>query len=506
MKRKSILYITALIMPVLLMTGCQPTPDIPPVVNRSAGLSPEVVIAPVEGNGTKKIEAPTVWSEELVKGEGRVVVQADEVKLEIPEIQNTPILEIQERVFDDSLLLQMTDYFVGDSSLYAVPAMTKEELNFWLERIENREGIYGHPDEKPWISSEISNIRELIKMAPDTSERKYVRPEFTYAALSEYEYVIMGKRTEGTEPDTFQAIASDNGALILAETRNENSGTIAHFSYQLGSYLDLAYLERVEEDFDRLLEREDAEERWMGEYRTFIKKLREKICSAEMELKPETAMRYAQQCLEDLEITELEMTDIRPCVVTADSLKWDKMNVDWDKTESGYVVQFARSCGGLAAEIPSGSFYHYDALPEKTYAPYFLPESITMVFTAEGLQIFEWDNMASLSKVIAENTKLLSFDKIKEKFAQHLFYAAAAQDENTERNVDVKEVYVVDEVRLTAYYSEAYGNPQNAWVVPIWFFAYDYYRTVDGKERYVAKVSTMIQAIDGGYIQPIRGN
>ena len=129
-----------------------------------------------------------------------------------------------------------------------------------------------------------------------------------------------------------------------------------------------------------------------------------------------------------------------------------------------------------------------------------------MVITAEGVQIFEWDNMASLSKVIAENTRLMPFDEIKEKFAQHLFYAAAAQDENVERSADVKETYVVDKVCLTAYYSEAYGNPKNAWVVPAWLFTYDYYRTVEGKERFVAKVSTMIHAIDGGYIQLIYGN
>lgn len=504
--KKDIIYFVVFLIPALFMAGCQPTPDTPPVVNRSEGLSPEAVMAPIEGDVAKEIEAPDIWNEEIIKGEGRVVILADEVELEIPEIQNTPILEIQEREFDNSLLSLLTDYFAGNSSLYAVPAMTKEELSYWSERIENRKGIYGHPDEKPWISSELLNIRELLEKAPDTSEREYVRPEFTSAAFSEYEYVRMGRRTDGTDPDTFQAIVSENGALIMAETRNENRGTTAHFGYQKGGYLDLTYLERAEADFVQMLEREDADLIWLEEYRTFIEKLRDGIQEVETELKPEIALRYAEKCQEDLEITELTMTEISPCIVTADSLKWDKMNVNWEKAKSGYVVQFSRKCGELAAKMPSGAFYHYDTLPEKTYAPYFYPEMITMVITAEGVQIFEWDNMASLSKVIAENTRLMPFDEIKEKFAQHLFYAAAAQDENVERSADVKETYVVDKVCLTAYYSEAYGNPKNAWVVPAWLFTYDYYRTVEGKERFVAKVSTMIHAIDGGYIQLIYGN
>ena len=38
-----------------------------------------------------------------------------------------------------------------------------------------------------------------------------------------------------------------------------------------------------------------------------------------------------------------------------------------------------------------------------------------MIITKEGLQLFEWTNLAKKKEAIAENTKLLSFDEIKEK-------------------------------------------------------------------------------------------
>ena len=36
-----------------------------------------------------------------------------------------------------------------------------------------------------------------------------------------------------------------------------------------------------------------------------------------------------------------------------------------------------------------------------------------MVFTENGLQVFEWDYMAKNGRVIADNTKLLPFEEIR---------------------------------------------------------------------------------------------
>ena len=490
-----------LLLLLLFLAGCQPTPEISPVVNRSEGIPDSAYIEPLEGEERKQVEAPAVWTEEIQKGEGRITILAEQVKPQIPEIQNTPVLEIQEKEFDQELLCRLTDYFTKGSLLYEVPAMTKEELIFWEERIQNRRGIYGYPSERAFLSSELTRIRELIEKAPEVSERNDVQPQFCEAVLSEYEYVRTGKPIDNTEPDTFEAVVQNNGALIWAERKQEQSGTSSSFAYRKGSYLDTGYLESAEETFERLLEQGDADEEWIKEYRIFLNTLRHEIESTDLKQRQEAVIKQAEEVLADLEITELTLADIRPCIVTEESLKWDSMNVDWSKAERGYAVEFARSCGSLTASLPGGAFYYYDALPEKTYSPELFPESVILVFAGQELRIFEWNHMAVLTKVVAENTKLLSFDEIKERFAQHLFYTAAAQDENAGRDVKVTETYVVSEVRLTAYYSEAYGSPGNAWVVPVWLFTYDYYRTINGEQRYVAKVNTMIQAIDGGYIQ-----
>ena len=50
--------------------------------------------------------------------------------------------------------------------------MTKSELEYYRDKIENRKGIYGNPQESAWISMELSNIKELIEEAPETVEKR----------------------------------------------------------------------------------------------------------------------------------------------------------------------------------------------------------------------------------------------------------------------------------------------------------------------------------------------
>ena len=103
MNQKRNIIFCAVFLSVLFLSGCQPTPEIPPVVNRSEGISDESVLEPLEGDERKPIDAPLVWTEEIYKGEGRVIIQSEQVELKIPEVQNTPVLEVQEEEFDEEL-------------------------------------------------------------------------------------------------------------------------------------------------------------------------------------------------------------------------------------------------------------------------------------------------------------------------------------------------------------------------------------------------------------------
>lgn len=486
----------------LFLSGCRSTPEIPPVVNRSEGGIQNSVIEPEKEGELKEISAPAVWNETIDKGEGRVLIQAENTEVVVPEVQNTPVVEVEAMDFDTALLERMVAFFAGNSKIYKRPQMTKTELEYYRDKIENREGIYGNPQESAWISMELSNINELIEEAPETVKKEYIRLEFTCAQTSEYRYVRAGEKEEETEKkDHFYAVAEDTGAQIEAGRKEYDSGE-NFFYYRNGDYLDSEYLESVKLDIETLKEKANLDPEWFSSYEAFAGNLEQRL--KENTLDQEKIKHAADRILKDLGITELSAVGVRPCVWSEKSLQWDKMEIDWETAKDALVIEYARTSGGLSSKLPdSAAFYYYeDGLPEKTYAPAFLPESLIMVFTENGLQIFEWDHMAKMVRVIADNTKLLPFEEIKERFAQHVFYGAASADANMESSIKMKEKYVVTEVRLMSFYTEAYGQPENAWMVPAWLFVYDHYIDTGGSERYLgSNICTLIHAVDGGYIE-----
>lgn len=401
----------------LFFSGCRPTPEIPPVVNRSEGGIQNSIIEPEKEGELKEISAPAVWNETIDKGEGRVLIQAENTEVVVPEVQNTPVVEVEAMDFDTALLERMVAFFFGNSKIYKRPQMTKTELEYYRDKIENREGVYGNPQESAWISMELSNINELIEEAPETVEKEYIYPEFTCAQTSEYRYVRAGEKEERAEKkDHFYAVAEDTGAQIEAGRKEDGSGE-NFFYYRNGDYLDSGYLESVKSDIETLKEKSNLDQEWFSSYEIFAGNLEQRL--KENTLDQEKIKHAADMILKDLGITELSAVDVRPCVWSEKSLQWDKMEIDWETAKDALVIEYARTSGGLSSKLPdSAAFYYYeDGLPEKTYAPAFLPESLIMVFTENGLQIFEWDHMAKMVRVIADNTKLLPFEEIKERFA-----------------------------------------------------------------------------------------
>lgn len=95
------------------LSGCRPTPEIPPVVNRSKGGIQDSVIEPEKEGELKEISAPEVWNEAIDKGEGRVLIQAENADVVVPEVQNTPVIEVEAMDFDTALLERMVTFLPG---------------------------------------------------------------------------------------------------------------------------------------------------------------------------------------------------------------------------------------------------------------------------------------------------------------------------------------------------------------------------------------------------------
>ena len=125
-----------------------------------------------------------------------------------------------------------------------------------------------------------------------------------------------------------------------------------------------------------------------------------------------------------------------------------------------------------------------------------------MIITKNGIKKFRWNNISVKKEKIAGNTKLLPFNKIKEKLAQHILYMQISDGGEQTKKEGLKFTYEIRDVKLRLGNISAYEDPKSVWLVPVWVFEMDRsweYKEQVNKESLPFEVT--LNAIDGGYIE-----
>lgn len=450
----------------------------------------------------------------MERRDGRVIIDAD-ADIKVPETSNTPILELAQTELTQQRLTELVRHFAGTKKLYKSPVPTKSELEAELTQIKNRGGDYGAPYWDSFIFGVQTRAMEMIELAPETAKLEYVDIGFSRPEQDIFNYILydadedIEKYTAETE---FHAKIEDTNdsleASVNAARYDETNGTSSHFSYQRGyvyaaddykkdkdaaeqfsSWVgtDLELLGKINEDW--LKEKQD----WLTEFEGLTENV---------SLDQKWAQEQAEQALSDLGIEDMGLAEVNTGVQIAETkpgLLLGTAIYDLSTAKSGYEFIYFRMLDGIPACLVNNGSIHVGTMENKPAAPAFYPEYISVFVTKEGVQSFTWENMAHVVGSVAENTKLLSFDEIKEKFADMINFYTMPDEETRYRN----EVYNVE---LRAGYMPAYGNPAHAWLVPAWFFEYDQYQSSNEDELENPGIQFQMSAVDGGYIPAAGGS
>jgi hypothetical protein len=489
----------------IFLCACQPTPETPPVIYRGEGLPAGSIIESVPKGQSKKIDAPAHWTEEVYCTENMVKINAD-ADIVVMDVSNTPVIELAQKPLTTDELERLVAYFAGDSNLLKKPDMTKEELKFQLEQLKARKGEYGLSYNNPGIAEAERRLEKMIEAAPDTIKKDDADVAFSISQkdLSESIWTKYDLKNKAQQTETeFRAVVETEKALqpeIFAVTYSEEAGTSSSFSYNHGTYITAEKIRSYESSIDyargtegtqwgRDKEITDAFERYCDEL--------EEIANGSAGTEDE-ARRVAEKVLSDLGISYMSLANIEKGVALhLPSSRWDREA--GEAAGAAYILTFYRNVGGLSAFNPYLAA-SYESLPEQVYRPPFLTEKITVVVTAEGLYAFLWENMAEEIRTVAENTKLLPFDAVKERFLEHMGYTAAWH--NLEPEDDYYWRYDVYRVELRSFTVPAFGRPDHAWMIPVWvFYAADYSKYGE-EDVHVSDEEIMMSALDGGFVSP----
>lgn len=495
----------------LTLAGCQATPKEDVVVNKGEGL-PEGALAE-EVSEPRFIEgAPEHWKESIDVGdEGRLTIEAD-ATVNIPEIINTPILELEPKEFTQKELESLVEYFAGDSKLYVNQYMTREELETRKKKIQSEEGEYGEDWAKQNKKKYLKNIDALLEKQPrDNPGKTYVSPSFENK-LTQREidnaYIRTGVEKDSNTTNNFKVIIEEGenaGGGFRAQTYDKEDGAMGVFHFytiQGESAFNEGYL-RDSKDLFQSSKAYGEDTPYNQSHGALLDALGEKI--EQPDEKEEDAIEIAKNLLKDLNIEGMEMEKTKgylylpeggPIYEDSEDAMW---NADIEAWKCGYEIVFSRGAEGIPTLI-----YHNGIIggstPDTLYTPSFAPESVTVRIGNGKILDFEWKNMSRVTKTIALNTNLVDFETIKNRFCDHVYYSSVAEA-TAHNDMGVSYQADVSDVRFGYCLVTAYEEPDKVWMVPSWTFEL-YVKGTYGDGNYSGSLTeyNCFNALDGGYI------
>lgn len=496
MKKKTYALVCIMSMSIGLMS-CAKTPQEEIVVDRSEGIPKESILEK-DDDVPKDLQIPNHWHERIERSDGFVTLEAD-CSPQIPEIYNTPVDVYEQLPLNDELLEELCDYFTDGNPLYEYPRMTKDQLESEKARMENYEGTWaslsGGLGATQYWQDQLSKMDQLIDEAPEKARTKdsikpiLMEPVQTerdfYDGVSDYYYDTDEKIGFTAKIDK----GNEKNPLIRAVSYSDKLGSTSNFLYSQGTFIDEEYLlPLIHENLDS----NNKNDAWLKT----LKEQMEEVPS----LSEEEALKEAKALLHELSITGFEVGSCVKAIGNRNTETWVLWDEDNPFNEVGFSIYFYRTLGdvmGYSQRSPE----ILEGIPETVYAPQFSAEKIQIIITKDGVQKFAWTNMSKKIDTVADNTKLLSFDEIKEKLADHLLYSTLADDGDELKDTGSKCIYNVINIQIRAANINAFEEPEKVWLVPVWVF--DLEKTGLTSAGEILKWGTetvVLNAIDGGFV------
>ena len=518
MLRKQLIILFFLLVSIIYLSGCQPTPAESVVMFRGDGLPKECIVDPIGSDNSIEVDAPDRWVIDTYRADGFVKIEAD-IDLDFPAINNIPVMEYEQIEMTDKELGELVHYFIGNSRVYDYPLLTKEELEYQDRKITNREGVYIEPGQSSKLARISAKITKEEETASNLIEKQYVDISFDYEKDNEYMRIIEdAENTKSTEKNSFRVLAETGekyDPFIKATKYNENAGTSSAFYYRKGAYLSsediddlfltVSYFEGSQNDpsLSASFDEQKNLDKYYNEIIDFINR---------QEQPTEAQASIAEKVLEDLSIEGFSIYSIEPCVaLNISDKRWDK-TFDSTTASNAYEFMYTRSINNISCFIPKGeksTTFSIDSTPEAVYKPFFGTENIKIVVADGEIYAFEWEYMSKSTNLITSNTKMLPFDICSGNAVNHIGYeianAIGIPPEGAEKTYMFK--YRITGVDLCYYYMTAYDNPERVWSIPVFVFSTDIYQRAYDPKTYLAigdrlafRGTVLIDALDGGFV------
>lgn len=501
---------------IVLLSGCQETPEESAVVSRAEGLSEDAAAEPLKEGETQTIELPAKWEETKKWNDDRWIFQAD-MALEPIETGNLPVVEMEPYAMSQEELEKLTAYFADGRELYVPKPDSREDYQKKLDRIQNMEGVYSVYTIDVLLSDETRMLREGLELATPEAELTDQKTEVRFgpremdpAEAATYKDYYSDEIETYDRDLYFSADVGENReSHITARKYDPDTGKTSSFEWIAGDELLLQKndIDRYKSIHSQYADASETDKKW--------EELLDR-CTAMMteeNIDEKTGQVKAEALLAELGIDGKIYACSEPALWFPSGTYEEDIaysyfdslwNADLSQAEPGYVYTFLNEVGGLPVDVQyGGGTWGTGEGESEAYAPAISVETVSVAVTRSGIKMFSWTGMAKEVSVVAENVKIQDFEKIQERIRQYISYCFPGN-----QPVDSTAVfyYELEEMSFGYTYIPAYENPDHVWAVPAWFLEFrNYYKEPEldgGKEEKAASwLSLTFNAMDGGVVK-----
>lgn len=416
--RAASLLLAALLLVACFTTACQPTPETPPVINKSDGALEQALDAIAQPE--QAYDAPETVVESFAAKDENVTINVD-AQVIVPAVAAFPVTVIAPDDISLDLIEKAAQVLMEGKTLYAPrTAMTKDEL---MQEILDLQQALANPQnsksdglnaDDPEIVEQtrrlfedrINIYQKQYEQAPDEYVRKEAALEFlpakAYAYPGSYEEDLALWKDSDDKQAQQLIDQYENGQKLVVDADLDDGyyGQITASNYS-GSGLRRNTFQFIKGQAYRPY---FGPEPSMGEMG---------LVAAPVPMTADEAADMALQAIGQMGIKD--MTLVQLWTVTA-SRGYAEQGAEGDAIQ--YTLTFRRTYGGLPV-INNAEGGDYVSTEER-YGPLYEHEYIRVIIGAGGIEHFYWQNPTRQVNIENTNVPLLPFEQIMDAFRQQM--------------------------------------------------------------------------------------
>lgn len=486
MNRKRLAICTVVLM--ILLTACQPTPEVEPVAQKDTEALIEQVEVAEEGvaDMAKAPETRHI-TRELTEVSQRtgidITIDADVV---LPETDAIPVARVQSGALDMSVLENIWE-ILGNSSgmLEDFPrAYYEGQASMWMEYREA-----GNLDKYSSFEEMDTAISELLAEAATKPAEPVFLPE------SPMDVMHTGEKLHDTDRyNCYEGYVSFYGwsdqETVYKMGLNATSDGGNKFTRDIEMNDELNSYQISANPLDIYLPAIEREE--------FRVQLPERSI--------EDARAYAEQLLADIGITDFT------CVVARIAPLIPRFfNEQQDVCPCAYELVFTRQVAGVNVTYndvkSSGGELRDRPADSPDYTPSWGYEYIRLLVDDAGVLYMVYPQPYEVTEIVTESAEILPLEEAVTSFERMIGYQYAAY-ETGQRELCDDAYLCIDEIRLGLTRIAEKNAQQQGYLVPSWTF-FGHYKLSDfwpdGEGHHGTEAILIVNALDGSIIDPDRG-